>query len=90
MLRVDHVGSLTDSGDNSTTEIQAGEWFKNISGASKQLTYSMSGGNIFANEGQLLGYVKDLGTGILDKITFGLASGIAPIVTGKQIGRAHV
>ena len=82
VLRVDHVGSLTDSGDNSTTEIQAGEWFKNISGASKQLTYSMSGGNIFANEGQLLGYVKDLGTGILDKITFGLASGIAPMLTG--------
>ena len=82
VLRVDHVGSLTDSGDNSTTEIQAGEWFKNISGASKQLTYSMSGGNIFANEGQLLGYVKDLGMGMLDKITFGLASGIAPMLTG--------
>lgn len=82
VLRVDHVGSLSDSGDNSTTEIQSGEWFKNISGASKQLSYSMSGGNIFANEAKILGYVKDFAVGVLDKVTFGLASGIAPMLAG--------
>lgn len=82
VLRVDHVGSLSDSGDNSTTEIQSGEWFKNISGASKQLSYSMSGGNIFANEAQIMGYVKDFAVGVLDKVTFGLASGIAPMLAG--------
>ncbi len=82
VLRVDHVSGLSDSGDNSTTEIQSGEWFKNISGASKQLSYSMSGGNVFANEGKILGYVKDLLVGVVDKVTFGLASGIAPMLAG--------
>jgi len=82
VLRVDHVGSLSDSGDNSTTEIQSGEWFKNISGASKQLSYSMSGGNVFANEQKILGYVKDFVVGALDKVTFGLVSGIAPMLAG--------
>lgn len=81
-LRVDHVGSLTDSGDNSTTEIPAGEWFKEIAGAAKKTRYSMAGGNIFANEGQMLGYMKDFMVGTLDSVTFGLASSITPMLLG--------
>lgn len=81
-LRVDHVGSFTDSVDNSTTTIPAQDAIKQISAKSKEVFYSMSGGNIAMGVDSVMKAVGDFAAGTLNGITFGLSSAIPALFGG--------
>ena len=80
-LKVDHIGSLTDSVDNSITSIPAEDAVKQLSASAKSISYSFNGGNIAGNIDKALGYFKDFAMGMAGGVTFGLASAI-PALTG--------
>lgn len=84
-VRVDHVGSYTDSVDNATTSIPAGDAVKQISAKSKEIYYSMSGGNIAMGMDKFIGGAKDVIAGALDGVTFGLSSAIPALFGGGFI-----
>lgn len=84
-LKVDHVGSFTDSADNSITSIPAEDAVKQLSASAKSVSYSFSGGNIAGGIDKALGYFKDFAVGALDGVTFGLASAIPALSGGGFI-----
>lgn len=84
-LRVDHVGSLTDNIENTTTDIPAEGAVKQLSGKSKELKYSLSGGNIMFDVNKLFQAAGDFAQGAIEGITFGLSSVIPALFGGGFI-----
>ena len=84
-LKVDHVGSYTDSIDNSTTSIPAEDAVKQLSASAKSVAYSFNGGNIAGNIDTALKYFGDFASGTLNGVTFGLASAIPALTGGGYI-----
>lgn len=86
VLRVEHVGTVTESFSNSVTEIPAKGVLKSISSKSKSVKFSLSGGNIAGDTvNSMLGYAKDFAVGTLNGLSFGMSDMIPTLLGGGYI-----
>lgn len=82
-FRVEYIGAVSETWTNSTTEVPIKDTINNVSKKSRQLMFSMSGGNIVGDaQAALLNGVKDFAMGALDGITFGLSNVVTALMGG--------
>jgi len=86
IFRVDYTGSASESFSNDVGEIDTGNSLKSLSKKSRDLKFSLSGGNVVGETlASIGGYTKDLFMGTLDSITFGASNVLQTIIGGGYI-----
>lgn len=86
VFNVDYSGSISESFSNSTGEISTSSTLKSMSKKSRDVKFSMSGGNILGDTiSSVAGYVKDTVMGALDSVTFGASNVIQTLIGGGFI-----
>lgn len=86
IFKVDYVGSVTESFSNSTGEISTKGALKSLSQKSRDVKFSMSGGNVLGDTvTDAMGYMKDFVMGGLDSVTFGASNVLQTLLGGGYI-----
>lgn len=86
IFRVDFTGSVTESFTNGTEDIELGDTLKSLSKKSRDVKFSLSGGNILGqNLDEMIGQAKDLIAGGLDSITYGASNVLQTLLGGGYI-----
>lgn len=85
-FRVDYTGSVSESFSNSTDEIDLGSDIKMLSKKSRDLRFSLSGGNIVGDTvNSAVGHVKDMLAGTLNSITYGASNVLQTFLGGGYL-----
>lgn len=79
IFKVDYVGSVSESFSNSVTDVPSASTLKNISKSAKSTTFSFAGGNIAGGSDTIVEAAKNIVTGSLDGLTFGLSNSLATL-----------
>lgn len=86
VFAVDYTGSVSESFSNEIGNINTGDKIKQMSRASRDLKFSVAGGNIIGTTMEdVMGAVKGIVAGALDSATFGLGSVAQTIFGGGYI-----
>jgi len=85
-FNVKYLNTVTESFNNSVTEIPAGETLKAMTGKSREFKFNMAGGNVFGETVTAIqNGMKDFVTGALESMTFGLSNIIPALMGGGYI-----
>jgi len=85
-FKVDYSGSISESFTNSTGEISTKGTLKSIAQKSRDVKFSMSGGNVLGDTiKDAVGYAKDVLFGALDSVTFGASNVLQSLLGGGYI-----
>jgi len=85
-LRVDYIGSISESFSNSVKEIDTKDKIKSIAKKSRDVKFNFSGGNILGDTvNSALGYVKDFAMGAVDSLSFGLSGVLQSLMGGAYM-----
>lgn len=85
-FQVDYVTGGTTSFSNSVNDIGTEGALKSLSKKSRDVKFSMSGGNILGDTvSTAAGYVKDVVAGALDSVTFGASNVLQTLLGGGYI-----
>lgn len=86
VLNVDYTGSMSDSFNNSVSNISAGDAVKSVAQGARSARFDLAGGNVVGQLGaDLLGGVKDLAAGVLDSVTLGLSNVLTSLTGGAYV-----
>ena len=85
-FKVDFSGSVSESFSNSTGEIGTKDSLKSLAQKSRDVKFSMSGGNVLGDTiKDVMGYTKDIMMGALDSVTFGASNVVQTLLGGGYI-----
>ena len=86
IFKVDYTGSVSESFSNTTGEIGTKGMLKSLASKSRDVKFSMSGGNIAGQAmADAAGYMKDFVMGGLDSVTFGASNVLQTLLGGGYI-----
>jgi len=86
IFKVDFTGSVSESFSNSTGEISTKGALKSLASKSRDVKFSMSGGNLLGDTvTDAMGYMKDFVMGGLDSVTFGASNVLQTLLGGGYI-----
>lgn len=79
---VNHTGSVSESFSNSVSNINLSDKLKSVSGGARNIRFDLAGGNIAGPIGDIIDGTKNVLSGALDSVTFGLSS-VIQTITGN-------
>lgn len=86
IFNVDYTGAVSDSVNNSTTDIPTGTSVRELAKTARHAKFSLAGGNIAGDLiAQGIDAVKNVAAGLLDGVTFGLSNVIQTIMGGGYV-----
>lgn len=85
IFNVNYTGSISDSFSNSTGTIETGDTIKSVASGSRNLKFSVAGGNLAANVDEIVKGVGGVIAGALDSVTYGLSNVLTTLTGGAFV-----